>query len=201
MKNFKSLKIGITICLSIIFHTAQGQCIANDNSLLASNSFEIGSSSLSTINLPILKKELKIKDPKKATLLAVFLPGSGQIYNEKYWKVPIVYAGLGISAYAIFWNKREMKGFQDELDSRLKDTLVVNYQNLTIDQLKSNRDFYRSNRDLSIMSFTLIYALQILDAAVDAHLSEYSLGDDLTLRIEPKRYQRTNLGLGLTLTF
>ena len=148
-----------------------------------------------------INKEPKVKNPHTATMLAVFLPGAGQIYNEKYWKAPIVYLGLGISAYAIFWNKREMKGYQDELDSRLKDSMDINYLNLSIEQLKSNRDFYRTNRDISIMSFVVIYALQIVDAAVDAHLSEYNLGDDMTLSLEPRRYKNTNLSLGLTLTF
>lgn len=162
------------------------------------NPFSVNGSQL---GMNIQAKERSIKDPHKATFLAVFLPGSGQVYNEKYWKVPIVFAGLGISGYAIYWNRREMKSFQDELDLRINDSTVNNYAFLTIDQLKSNRDFYRTNRDYSIISFVAIYALQIVDAAVDAHLSGFQLGDDLSLRVEPKAYRNTNLGLGLTLTF
>lgn len=142
-----------------------------------------------------------IKNPHKASMLAVFLPGAGQVYNEKFWKVPIVFAGLGVSGYLVYWNRREMKTFQDELDLRINTGGVSNYANLTIDQLKSNRDFYRTNRDYSIISFVAIYALQIVDAAVDAHLSGFKLGDDMTMRMEPKAYKHTNLGLGLTLTF
>ena len=196
MKIYKAIKISIVICISIFYCSASAQSISRQSMLLGDNPFE--TKNYTSLGLA---KEKKVKNPHTATMLAVFLPGAGQIYNEKFWKVPIVYAGLGISGYAVFWNKKEMKGYQEELDSRLKDSVEVNYLNLSFDQLKSNRDFYRTNRDLSIMSFVLIYALQIVDAAVDAHLSEYNLGEDMTLAIEPKRYNNTKLGLGLTLTF
>ena len=198
LKTYNTLKVAFTIGLSLLFFISKAQVIASCSHAIGENPFEVNK--VSSLHASLLK-EPKVKNPHTATMLAVFLPGAGQIYNEKFWKAPIVYAGLGISAYAILWNKKEMKGYQEELDSRITDTLEVNYLNLSIEQLKSNRDFYRTNRDISIMSFVVIYALQIVDAAVDAHLSEYNLGDDMTLKVEPKRYKNTNLSLGLTLTF
>ena len=110
--------------------------------------------------------------PKKATLYSAIIPGAGQIYNKKYWKVPILYAGFGITAYYLNDNLKNIKRLRNE----------VNQGNL---QFLDDLDQYKSWRDLSYVSFALIYALNIIDANVDAHLAHFDVGADLSLEILP----------------
>jgi len=140
------------------------------------------------------KKKIRPEHPpKRAALFSAVLPGAGQVYNRKYWKVPIIYAGLGGLGYAVYWNNRERKIYHDAIKLRF-DTLSS-----TVDQfdgiygdgdLVTLRDYYQRYRDLSAIGFTVLYALQIVDAAVDAHLwkFEQKMGDDLSLRIQPLAY-------------
>lgn len=126
--------------------------------------------------------------PKKATLLSTFLPGAGQFYNRKYWKMPIIYAGLGTSIYFIASNNHYYNDFRTAYIQRTDENP------LTIDpyegqynesNLKDIRDYYRRNMELSVIATTAIYLLNIVDAAVDAHLYEFSVDDDLSIRIQP----------------
>lgn len=170
--------------------------------LLSKNTYS-SNSQLSIKGRPLLSlyKEPKKKDPTTATILSAIIPGAGQIYNGKIWKVPIIYAGLGGFGYGMYWNRNEMKKFQDELDGRLLRNDTTNFLNLSVAQLKSNRDFYRSNRDLSMVGFFVIYVLNIVDATVDAHLSEFRIDDNISMGIEPRLIDNRNLGIGLTLRF
>jgi hypothetical protein len=171
------------------------------SSMLLNESIEEGK--YDQFNYRIPYKIPKKKNPKTATILSAIVPGAGQVYNGKAWKVPLIYAGLGGFGYGIYWNRNEMKQFQDELNFRFQFTSDTskNFQNLSVAQLKSNRDFYRSNRDLSMVGFVIMYALNIVDATVDAHLSEFRIDDNLSMGIEPKIIDNRNLGFGLTLRF
>lgn len=129
-----------------------------------------------------------LHSPKKATLLSTFLPGAGQFYNKKYWKIPIIYAGLGTSVYFIASNNSYYNDFRlayihrKDNDPTTIDPYVGQYNETN---LKDIRDYYRRNMELSIIATTAIYLLNIVDAAVDAHLYEFKVDDDLSIRVQP----------------
>lgn len=139
-------------------------------------------------------------DPKRALWLAVVLPGAGQIYNRKYWKLPIIYGGIVGSIYAMRWNNQMYRDYsQAYLDICDDDPTTQSYNQflhlgMTIDSSNEDRfrnlfrkrkDYYRRYRDLSFFVLVGVYALSIIDAYVDASLSEFDISDDLSLRIAP----------------
>ncbi|WP_246581287.1 DUF5683 domain-containing protein [Echinicola shivajiensis] len=133
----------------------------------------------------ILKK--KAKNPKKAALLSAILPGAGQVYNEKPWKVPIIYGGIITNLYFVEFNNRRYQLFKDALIIYRDDDAETEnpFPNLNEDGLIRNVDYWRRNRDATYLIFGAIYALNIVDAIVDAHLSGFDVSDDLTLKIQP----------------
>lgn len=138
-----------------------------------------------------------IKNPKTATLLSAFLPGAGQVYNGKAWKVPIIYAGFAANIYFIDFNNRRYELFKEALaiyDKNPKDPEQP-FPNLNRDGLVRNVNYWKRNRDLNYFLFIGIYALNIIDANVDAHLSAFDVSDDLTFRFEPS-YESLSAGGG-----
>jgi hypothetical protein len=129
---------------------------------------------------------------KTATYLG-FIPGLGQVYNHKYWKLPIVYAGFGVIGYFALSNRNEYKKFADAYHCKLAEdpdepeTKCDNplAQKYTADNLKANRDYYRRNMELSFVIMGVWYILQILDATVDAHLYYWEVDEDLSVRVQP----------------
>jgi len=164
-------------------------------------------------------------NPKRAMWLAIVLPGAGQIYNRKYWKLPLVYGGFVGCVYAMQWNNMMFrdysKAYQDIMDTdpttqsynqflhlgtRITDENKAQYQSI----FKSRKDRYRRWRDLSFFCLLGVYALSIVDAYVDASLSEFDISDDLTLRVEPAvinnpmngmAFKPSAIGLHCCLTF
>ena len=125
---------------------------------------------------------------RKATVLSAVLPGAGQVYNRKAWKVPILYAGFAGLGYLIYFNQKKFNEFEGALVLRYDDNpaTVDEYTDLyTDDNLRTLADFYRRNRDLSIMGLSLVYVLNIIDAHVDAHLFDFNMDDDLSLNWQP----------------
>jgi len=133
---------------------------------------------------------VKKHSPKKATIYSAVIPGLGQAYNKKYWKIPIVYTGFGVLSYFIISNRNEYLQFREAYDYViLGDTLnPINndYVNIySADKLLKARDFYRRNMEFSMILTGFWYILNIVDASVDAHLFDYDISDDLSLHIEP----------------
>ena len=139
-------------------------------------------------------------NPKRALWLALVLPGAGQIYNRKYWKLPIFYGGFMGCIYALTWNNMMYKDYSqaylDIMDNdpgtasynkflhlgvQITDANEERYKSL----FKSRRDKYRRWRDLSFFVMIGVYALSVIDAYVDAELSEFDISKDLSLRISP----------------
>ncbi len=175
---------------------------------------QTGSDSLKTSGSPVIKSaEDSIgHSVRKATLLSTFLPGAGQVYNRRYWKVPILYAGFAGMAYLINFNNTNYKKYNNALIARQDDNPNTNdleYVGKYSDEnLRTLSDYYHRNRDLSIAVTVLIYALNIIDAHVDAHLYTFDVSDDLSLRVQPtllpKSYMGFNgytPGLGASLRF
>lgn len=161
-------------------------------------------------------------NPTKATWYAIVFPGGGQIYNKKYWKLPIIYGGFAGCAYALNWNNTMYKdyaqAYRDLLDGNpnTNSYLELLPPNASIDQsrleslLKNRKDRFRRYRDLSIIAFIGVYALSIIDAYVDAELSNFDISPDLSLRIEPimfksdntnNKISNNNVGIQCKLTF
>lgn len=136
-------------------------------------------------------------DPTKATLYALVCPGLGQIYNRSYWKVPIVYGGIVTLGYLISWNGRVYNDYKNAYyDICIKDPNSQSYKRMVSrytendDQwlkntLKRKRDLYRRYRDMSIFGMVGLYILSVVDSFVDAHLYDFTVSDDLSLRMEP----------------
>ncbi len=126
--------------------------------------------------------------PRKASILSAVLPGAGQAYNKKYWKMPIIYAGMFGLGYLVKVNNEDYRVYKEAYKYRLDgdpgttDDFVGIYSDQDLLTLK---DYYRRNRDLSAIGIGLLYVLNILDAAVDAHLYNFNVSDDLTLNITP----------------
>ncbi len=141
------------------------------------------------------KKNIEIKDtvavqihsPHKATLMAL-APGLGQIYNKKYWKLPIVYAGFGVTGYFAITNGQEYRKYRDAyncsvtLEDECTNELAEKYSS---DDLQTIKDYYRRNMELSYIIMGAWYVLQMLDATVDAHLYYWEVNDNLSVRVDP----------------
>jgi hypothetical protein len=128
-------------------------------------------------------------NPQKALLYAAILPGAGQAYNKKYWKVPIVYGGFAFLGYYIdFYNQNHRK-YRGELFEMLGANATQSASGFTETQVRSLIDRYRRERDFFIVLSGLWYALQIIDAHVDAHLKEFEINPNLQVRVEPSLRQ------------
>lgn len=133
--------------------------------------------------------------PTKATLLSTFLPGAGQVYNGKWWKVPIVYGGFAASTYFIVDNNRELQFWSRIIEQRLDTNQTDEYEGIYGDnQLFAIQNEYRRLRDLSIIVTVAIYGLQILDANVDAHLYNFDVTEDISLEWRPSFVADPRLG-------
>lgn len=155
----------------------------------------------------LMTSEVTEHSPKTALLRSLALPGLGQAYNKKYWKIPIVYAALGTSVYFIVDNNRQYNEFKDAYLIRNDgdSTTSDKYPQYSNDNLITLIDFYRRSRDLSVVLTAGIYLINVLDAMVDAHLYEFDVSDELTIRVRPEIYYTRQTGyspaVGIRLKF
>ena len=143
-----------------------------------------------TIDIPIADSVLiKRHSPTKATLYSTVLPGLGQIYNRKWWKVPIIYAGFGVMTYFIYSNTDEYLVYRSAYIEKVNGNTNGNYAGLVAkyseDELLSSTEYYRRNLELSILITAVWYILNIIDATVDAHLYTYDINDNLSFKVSP----------------
>ena len=183
------------------------------------------------VDTTILHKEMVDKwstwrpDPKRAMWLALVIPGGGQIYSRKYWKLPIVYGGFIGCLYAMNWNNTMYKDYsQAYLDLMDNDPGTQSYNQFLHlgmqitpanedrykDIFKKRKDKFRRWRDLSFFVMVGVYALSVIDAYVDAELSVFDISDDLSLRVEPtiinnhssgNPFDASSVGLQCSLSF
>lgn len=145
------------------------------------------------------KKQIEFKPlaPSKAAFYSAILPGLGQVYNKKYWKVPLVFGAIGGSIYAYQWNndnyqrfraafKRRQAGFTDDEYYDLEgNNLPGDPPDLDVDDLEYQQERFQGDRDLWLVVAIGMYALNIVDANVDAHLKQFNIDDDLSIDFEP----------------
>jgi Family of unknown function (DUF5683) len=141
------------------------------------------------------KTENPINGPKQAAIRSLILPGLGQAYNKKYWKVPIVWGALGTCGYVISYNLSNYKDLKQAYigkynarvynDSTEYYKMDPNLVPLSEESLRYNRDQFRRNVDYSILVFAILWGINVMDAAVDAHLKSFDVSEDLSLKIKP----------------
>ena len=167
--------------------------------------------------------------PKRAMWLAIVVPGAGQIYNRKYWKLPIFYGGFLGCYYAMRWNNMMYRdysqGYMDLMDGNLETQSYNQFMHLGMridesnatdvqrysNKFKRRKDYYRRYRDMSAFILIGVYALSVIDAYVDASLSEFDISEDLSMRVSPTLMRNegysfnpvksTSLGIHCSLTF
>ncbi|HTR31001.1 MAG TPA: DUF5683 domain-containing protein [Puia sp.] len=164
----------------------------------------------------------RLHDPRIATLRSTFVPGWGQIYNHKYWKLPIVYAAIGIPAYTYVYNRKGYNNYQkaisivdryssqgapavpdsvlNTLSGEVRNLVVLGYNQESL--LRTYRNEFRKDEDYSVLFFLLFWGLNIVDATVDAHLMYFDVSDKLTMHVQqPSPGFAAPGGAGLSLVF
>ena len=156
---------------------------------------------------PMPKKKW-IPDSQKSLWLAMVIPGAGQIYNRKYWKLPIIYGGFVGCAYALTWNSKMYKdysqAYQDIMSDNPNNDSYMDFLPPYIDinqdrkrweeKFRKGKDLYRRQRDLSIFAFIGVYLLSVIDAYVDAELSDFDITKDLGMTLEPAIFNDMHRG-------
>ncbi len=223
---YRLSKVAAAICMLAVVMpcnaldmSCNGSFMQNDTTITAVNDKQISDtinkvvSAADSVSMKMLSANDSVKNKKpkrdwstwrpnakRAMWLAIVIPGAGQIYNRKYWKLPIVYGGFLGCLYAIRWNNQMYhdysQAYMDIMDNdpnsqsynqflHLGNTITEEnkeqYQNL----FKKRKDFYRRYRDLSIFCLIGVYALSVIDAYVDASLSEFDISKDLSMKVEP----------------
>lgn len=174
-----------------------------------------------TVSAPADIKDEIVHSPQKAAMYSAILPGLGQAYNKKYWKIPLVYGGFAAFGYFIGWNNNnfqisknaymDLTDGDDSTNSYLK-LKYIDYYNLDnpsdVERLKDGlirrQDYFRRNRDLLVILTVGFYGLNIIDASVDAHFFNWDISDDLTLRWQPtidQLYNKNIFALNCTIRF
>lgn len=202
------------LILFCIFSTINAQEKKTDADSLRTNLKEKGI----VVDGKIEKKDVNPLAPSKAAFYSAILPGLGQIYNRRYWKVPIVYGALGTGVYAYLYNddlydrfrsafKRRRAGFTDDEFYDVNNSgIVPGSPDLSDEALQDAQERYQRDRDLALLITIGLYAFNIIDANVDAHLQQFNVDDDLSLDIKPYLEYHPitsdpNYGLALTIKF
>ena len=197
------LLFGVFFFLFILHDTKIFAQQKEDPSLLKGNA----NADTSGKNLPAPDTAIKKKyNPKVATFRSAILPGWGQAYNKKYWKIPIIYGALGTTAGIFFFNLKYYKLLRQAVILR-SDTIPGNdnqvykdFINLSTESIRSYRNEYRQNIDYSVLFFLLFWGLNVVDATVDAHLKAFDVSPDVSMKIRPG-LNSSNNGLGIAFVF
>ena len=168
--------------------------------------------------LTIPKKKF-VPNPNKAVWMALVIPGAGQIYNRKYWKLPLVYGGFVGCAYALNWNNQMYKDYSqafldimdDDPNTKSFEDFLPPSANISGQEsryqeiFRKRKDIYRRQRDLSIFCFIGVYLLSVIDAYVDAELSNFDISKDIGMKVEPTLFNdgrsKTYNSIGLQCSF
>lgn len=166
-------------------------------------------------NVDKIDSIIKHHSPKKAALRSAILPGWGQVYNRKYWKIPIIYGALGVSGAIFVYNVSNYRDLRvayrakynaslspPQRDSSEWSKIRPDLLRLDMNSLRSFRDEFRRNVDFSVLAFVLLWGLNVVDATVDAHLKPFDVSPDLSLKFKlgPSEMAGTN-GVSLVLAF
>ena len=154
----------------------------------------------------IAQNDLQIEtkqNNKKATLLSLACPGLGQAYNNKLWKVPIIYTALGGSAYFVIKHNNNYQNYKTAYLNRIDNDINTtdNYSNYSDNNLLTLKEYHQKSRDLSSLIFLLVYILNIVDASVDSHLNHYNINDNLSLYLNNSNTEFGFKSLNISITY
>jgi len=205
------LSVSVILIISLQVNGQSGLSIGNDQAendslmkTIPQSSISLLSDSVqtgSTVGNKAGEKSKKEITPKRIALLSLAAPGIGQIYNKRYWKLPIVYGLIGTGAFFIGRNAKELKTFNTALDMRFDTNQTDIFEGIyTTDQLYAFRSYYQRNVEISAILTGLAWTLQIVDAVVDAHLKKFDISDDLSIRVKPSLLMvKNNIAPGISL--
>ncbi|MFW5944846.1 MAG: DUF5683 domain-containing protein [Bacteroidota bacterium] len=130
--------------------------------------------------------------PRKAAMLSATLPGMGQVYNKKIWKVPIIYIGAGVIYYAYDFNAEHYEEYKNAF-TRFAGNEITEYKGITTKEgLKRAKDYYRRYRDMNILIMAGWYLVQVIDATVDAYMFNFDVSEDISLQLKPASIPSAN---------
>jgi hypothetical protein len=176
--------------------------------ILACISFQSYSQNEPTISgeqIPLPNNLLQYHSPHKATIYSALVPGLGQIYNQKYWKLPVIYGLTGIFIYSFDYNNNQYNKYTNAYID-FKSGKINSFEGYSsyqvLDKIRAN---FKRNRNLNVISLAAIYLLNVIDATVDAHLFYYDISEDLSLNVQPSLLNIQNnqsaIGLSLSINF
>ena len=150
----------------------------------------------------IKKKVVFQPNPKKAGLYSAVFPGAGQLYNRQYWKLPVIYAGFGVAAYFINDNYQAYNRYRTAYIATIdSDPNTISTEPYDSNQLKQLQDQFKQYVDLTVLLTSVGYIIQVMDAVVFAHLKNFDVSRDITMRMKPVTMPNGGLGFGLAFNF
>ncbi|MEH6513656.1 DUF5683 domain-containing protein [Maribacter arcticus] len=194
MRSYITLLISILFSIHSCFSQEEQETVPTaETDSISSTLAEQGIIIKDSVSFKKSKKEFNPLAPSKAAFYSAILPGMGQIYNKRYWKAPIAWGLIGGSIYMYTWNndnyksfrtafKRRQAGFTDDEFYDLNNGIIPS---LDVDDLEYQQERFQSDRDLWLVVAIGMYALNIVDANVDAHLKQFNIDDDLSIDFEP----------------
>jgi hypothetical protein len=207
------IKKEFLVLVAIILATVT--CMAQEKEkLVAADSLTTTTVKIDSTKDGVVKKNERVYNPKVAAVRSAILPGLGQIYNRKYWKLPIIYGALGVAAGVFIYNLQNYKdtrfAYTAKYNASLptathEDTLLLAQiksplEKYSLETLRYYRDSYRRDIDYSVVIFIILWGLNVVDAAVDAHLKAFDVSPDLSLYIKPGHSQMAGTnGISLVL--
>ena len=220
MINTSTHKIQFILFIVFLLQASIGFCQVDSTkppAIFDSTKPRIPVDSLPKIDSPVVSNKNKVDSvllrhsPKKAAIRSALIPGWGQFYNKKYWKIPIVYGALGLSASVFVFNLQNYRdlrfAYKAKYNASLGDSTGLPFIKpelvpLDVNALRTYRDEYRRNIDYSALVFILLWGLNVVDATVDAHLKAFDVSSDLSFRFKlgPSQMAGTT-GVSLVLAF
>lgn len=186
----KRYNITIVCCLLCVISFSQD---GKDSTVVTSDELKVS-------NLTVARKPIDPLSPARAAFYSAVLPGLGQAYNKKYWKIPIVFAAIGTGVYFYITNDNELDRYRDAFKRRLAGFNDDEFQNISDDALIRAQRQFRRNKEISLLVTIGMYALNIIDANIDAHLLQFNV--DKNLSFKPHfQYNRMENSSDLGLTF
>lgn len=161
-------------------------------------------------SLAVVPDTVKTHSWKKAMIFSAVLPGSGQVYNhiampkgkkKAYWKVPLIYAGLGITTYFAINNNQLKNNYRSEYESRKIGNAPANFLEYDDQSLLTLYTTHRNRRDFAILGIGLVYILNVVDAAIEGHFVKFDISEDLTLSVQPTVYTPSSYGVSFHFKF
>ncbi len=197
---------GVGSCMAQTTTSTQPSKVDNTERILSDSTQLLQKDTVEKVRFKLIKSILdkKYPNPNRAAAMSLIIPGSGQIYNKKYWKLPIVYGALGGLGYLIVDSSSEYRSFRDAYTAVIDDdpNTINPFSTLGESSLLSIRDRFNKRRQQGYIFFALTWILNSLDAYVDAHLNSFDVSEDISMIVNPVGVQLgDSSGYGLSLRF